>query len=297
MKLSVIIPVYQVESTLRRCVGSVVGQHVDDSEVILVDDGSTDSSPAICDELAKQCSNVRAIHKANGGLSDARNTGLDAATGDYVTFVDSDDYLAPGTYKALMAVLGSHPDADLLEYPVLIDYGSKRQRKLDLPDRAYSSAADYWLQGRAYAHSYACNKIFRRGLFSGVRFPKGRVFEDVHTLPLLLAHCRLVMTTRQGLYYYCFNASGITHSATGKELLDLLDGHMKYIDSGAPVDARYYAHVLNIQMDVYEQADADPVLPVMPFWSTCKLTLLHIIGLKNLCKLNKFIHRLTGRYR
>ena len=93
MKLSVIVPVYQVEATLDRCVASIVGQTFSDLEVILVDDGSSDRSPQLCDEWAAKDSRVRVIHKTNGGLSDARNAGLDVATGDFVTFVDSDDYL------------------------------------------------------------------------------------------------------------------------------------------------------------------------------------------------------------
>ena len=93
MKLSVIIPVYCVEATLDRCVESVLCQQVEDMEVILVDDGSPDCCPQKCDEWAQKDSRIRVIHKENGGLSDARNAALDIATGDYITFVDSDDWI------------------------------------------------------------------------------------------------------------------------------------------------------------------------------------------------------------
>ena len=102
MKLSVIVPVYQVEATLDRCVASIVGQTFSDLEVILVDDGSSDRSPQLCDEWAAKDSRVRVIHKTNGGLSDARNAGLDVATGDFVTFVDSDDYLESDNYQHVL---------------------------------------------------------------------------------------------------------------------------------------------------------------------------------------------------
>ena len=102
MKLSVIIPVYQVEATLNRCVESVIGQTFTDLEVILVDDGSPDSCPQKCDEWAEKDSRIHVIHKNNGGLSDARNAGLNMATGDYITFVDSDDYIDSRMYEELI---------------------------------------------------------------------------------------------------------------------------------------------------------------------------------------------------
>ena len=102
MKLSVVIPVYRVESTLDRCVESVLRQHVDDMEVILVDDGSPDRCPQLCDEWARRDSRIRVVHKPNGGLSDARNAGIDIATGDYIAFVDSDDWIADDTYAPLL---------------------------------------------------------------------------------------------------------------------------------------------------------------------------------------------------
>lgn len=98
MKLSVVIPVFCVESTLDRCVESVLAQDVDDMEVILVDDGSPDDCPRLCDEWAKRDSRISVIHKSNGGLSDARNAGLDVACGQYITFVDSDDWLLSNTW-------------------------------------------------------------------------------------------------------------------------------------------------------------------------------------------------------
>lgn len=100
MKLTVIIPVYRVEATLDRCVESVVRQHVPEMEIILVDDGSPDKCPQICDEWAQKDTRIHVIHKSNGGLSDARNAALDIAKGEIITFVDSDDYLADNTYPA-----------------------------------------------------------------------------------------------------------------------------------------------------------------------------------------------------
>ena len=131
MKLSIIIPVYRTEATLDKCVESVVSQDCHDMEVILVDDGSPDRCPALCDGWAAKDPRVRVVHKENGGLSDARNAGIDIATGTYVTFVDSDDYLADNTYRPLMDRLEETGDIDILEYPVYVHYNSIRQHVID----------------------------------------------------------------------------------------------------------------------------------------------------------------------
>ena len=172
MKLTVVIPVYRVEATLDRCVESVLIQDIDDMEVILVDDGSPDSCPKMCDEWAEKDSRISVIHKENGGLSEARNAALDIAKGDYVTFVDSDDWLDEGTYKAILNLMD---DNDIVEYPVA--------HRLSLSDRSYENMDDYWLTEQAYTHTFAWNKVYRRTLFNGIRYPKRKVFEDVYTLP------------------------------------------------------------------------------------------------------------------
>ena len=119
VKLSVVIPVYNVESTLKQCVDSVLRQNYEYMEVILVDDGSPDGCPQICDTYAQNHPQVKAIHQANGGLSAARNAGIGIAQGEYITFVDSDDWLQEGTYSTLMGILDSHPDLDLIEFPIM----------------------------------------------------------------------------------------------------------------------------------------------------------------------------------
>ena len=295
MKLSVIVPVYQVEATLDRCVASIVGQTFSDLEVILVDDGSSDRSPQLCDEWAAKDSRVRVIHKTNGGLSDARNAGLDVATGDFVTFVDSDDYLEFDTYQQVLPISTS---CDIVEFPVFRFYGSNRQSLLTFASGICTDVSEYWLKHYAYQHTYAWNKIYKATLFANVRFPKDRVFEDVYTLPLLLQRANQVGTTSKGLYYYCQNDQGITSTAKGPELTQLLDAHLDIIRQWC--DDAYYMHVLNIQMDVYEQTGAVPRLPsrrINPFSANLssilrmKAIMLNILGIKRICILNKIIHR------
>ena len=136
MKLSIVIPVYQVETTLERCVESVVKQSFRDIQIILVDDGSPDRCPQMCDEWAQKDPRIVVIHKQNGGLSDARNAGIKTATADYITFLDSDDFLADGTLEPLMKTLEAHPDYDILEYPIFERIGNAhREHLLTFPSR------------------------------------------------------------------------------------------------------------------------------------------------------------------
>lgn len=295
VKLSIIIPVYRVEATLDRCLQSVVSQKFRDFELILVDDGSPDKCPQMCDEWARRDQRIRVIHKENGGLSDARNAGLSVAKGEFVTFVDSDDFLAPETYEQTMP-LASH--ADIVEYPFFWHYGAKDQHVCPLDCRTYDDAADYWLRGNAYEHTYACNKLFRRTLFEDVSFPVGKVFEDAWTLPRLLRKARRVVTCGKGLYYYCYNQQGITAQAGGQELALLLEAHQQILPTWC--DDRYYMHVLNIQLDVCRLTGAAPVLPkrrVNPLkrgltaTQSIKAIILNSFGIKGLCKINKKTHR------
>lgn len=297
MILSIIIPVYHVERTLDRCVETVLRQGLADFEVILVDDGGQDDCPRMCDEWARRDPHVRVIHQANGGLSAARNAGIDAARGDYLTFLDSDDYLDEGLYARLLNILRAQQDIDLLEYSVIVREGSRDQHPLLLPQRRYADAARYWIEGRAYAHSYACNKIYRRRLFETVRFPVGRLFEDVHTLPAVMRAAHVIATTPEGYYHYTDNPDGITRQATGRELQDLLDAHLAYIGEGNRMDGDYYAHVLNIQLSVYDLTGREPLLPRRRFVGSTKLLLLQLLGMKRLCQLIHLTHRLMGRNR
>ena len=284
MKLSIIIPIYRTEATLHRSVESVLNQNLDDFEVILVDDGSPDNSPQICDDWAAKDAHIRVIHKPNGGLSNARNAGLDKAQGDYITFVDSDDYIAANTYAPLLQCM---EDADLLEYSIA--------NRLSLPDCIYTDAQKYWLQGQAYRHTYACNKIYKKSLFCNIRYPEDKVFEDVYTLPHLLEAAKTIRTCSQGYYHYCYNPQSITANANGKQLEMLLDAHL---NSGMPIDDSYYLYLLNIQIDVWERLGGDIKLPFrnvhhQAFRGTRKLKAItnNILGIKIICIISKFLHQ------
>ncbi|MGN0234143.1 MAG: glycosyltransferase family 2 protein [Bacteroidaceae bacterium] len=256
MELSVIIPVYNMRDTLDRCLRSVLSQQVDDMEVILVDDGSTDDSLALMERWAQEHPMMRVCRKENGGLSDARNEGLRLAGGRYVAFVDADDEVAQGTYAALMDILRQDQDTDILEFPVLVHAGHTSQHHLLLPDKYWPSARSYWLRTEAWEHTYAWNKVYRRNLFDEIRFPVGRVFEDMWTIPQMLAQGVNVRTTSRGLYIYHWNQCGITVGADGQALYQLLEAQMRAarLMRTHMLSAhgwRLYRSMLYRQLDVY----------------------------------------------
>lgn len=296
VKLSVVIPVYNVQLTLNRCIESVVSQDYEPLQIVLVDDGSPDNCPRMCDEWAKRDARIEVVHKCNGGLSDARNVGISRSVGEYVTFVDSDDYLAPHTYSSVMQAMKA--DYDLLEFAVVKNTLDGKAIHMSWGQCVYDQMSDYWYRGRAYEHTYACNKIFRRQLFDTVKFPVGKLFEDVFTLPRILEKCQRVATTELGTYFYEVNDQGITMKANGDALAMLLDAHLHSGYSLA--DSHYYMHVANIQIDVYEQTGR-LLLPqkevdlsqLSGFVAKGKGMIINILGIKALCKALKNIHRLT----
>lgn len=303
MKLSIVIPIYRVEATLDRCIESVVSQDYTNFEVILVDDGSPDRCPQKCDEWALRDNRIRVIHKPNGGLSDARNAGIRQAQGDYITFLDSDDYIAVHTYLPLMDYLTLHPETDIIEYPASILCGSPHEQQLRFKGiTVYRDMEKYWYQCEAYQHSYAWNKLYRAALFDEVSFPVGMVFEDIHTLFRLLQHTDTLVTIDMGCYYYCYNPQGITATADGEALRMHLQHHIEILRSTIRRDAlfqAYYMQVLNIQIDVYDATGDDPILPLFSvnpsFFKGArriKASILNHLGINNLCRIFKLTHKI-----
>lgn len=227
MTLSIIVPVYKVEKYLDFCLKTICRQRIDSCEIILVDDCSPDRSGAICDEWAARDARIRVIHcPANGGLSAARNAGLDIATGEYVTFIDSDDYIAPGTLQENMELLRRHGEADVLEYPVCVHHGAQTSYRYR-PGNNRMENFTGWVKRKGYAHSYAWNKIYRRSLWQNRRFPTGKLFEDCYTIPYLLRDAGCILCSNRGLYYYCSRKGSISNTLTIKNEGDLLQSNLE----------------------------------------------------------------------
>ncbi len=299
MRLSIIIPVYQVETTLDRCVSSVMAQAVSDMEVIIVDDGSTDNSPRLCDQWAQRDARIHVLHKRNGGLSDARNAGIRMATGQYITFVDSDDYLELDTYQPLLSLLAEHPDFDIVEYPAKLFDGSDKEQFLSFANNTYLSASSYWNETAAYQHAYACNKIFKKELFKNINFPVGRVFEDIYTLPLLLKQAHKVATSANGCYHYCYNPHGITTMSGAESWRMLLEAHINILNMPffqSRTDD-YLKHLLNIELFTYELTNDDTIIQKIHFQhpDDIKSLINNFIGTRLLCKVNRIFRQIVVR--
>lgn len=301
-QLSIIIPVYKVEDTLSKCVQSIIGQTFYDWELILVDDGSPDHCGTMCDEWAHRDSRIYVIHKQNGGLSDARNAGIEIATGEFITFVDSDDFIAPDTYFEVLRKFENINDCDIVEYPFYEKYNSKEETLHSLCDHCYSSATDYWYLEEAYRHCFAWNKVYRRSLFDDIRYPKGRLYEDILTLPILLGKARKVVTCSKGLYYYVYTPTGITGNINAELLEELLAAHLEAVqimsaDLTSSQTQLQYLTLMNVQLDVYRYSKHPskeliripsrtlPLSIAKNKKDVVKIILLNILGLKNMCRL------------
>lgn len=314
MMLSIVIPVYKTEKTIERCIESIISQNYQDFEIILVDNGSPDHCPAICDAIARKYRFVKVLHQENSGLSEARNAGIKKATGEYITFVDSDDELAPNTLLPLMKELKENPYVDILEYPVLERKGHPRHEKyLTFPSCEYQDSMEYWLETKAYLHTYAWNKIYRKTLFDKVRFPKGRKYEDAYILPRILGIVSTnlkpcIKTTQAGMYLYYWNEEGITANAKTKDLRQLYETNLEtlvHCCHGEVTDKRiqyFMVVILNIMLDLYEMTgtfEQDSLFfkifrqtrHLKPF----KLRILAVIGYRNLCRMNKLVHKFYKR--
>lgn len=226
MKLSIIIPVYNVEQYLQECVASVLAQTYSDFEIILVDDCSPDRCPQLCDEIAGTDNRIRVVHRpVNGGLSAARNTGIDIAEGNFITFVDSDDTIKPDTYTANIQIL-EKSDAMCLEYPVIKNTGNKKEEiYLPFSGNGYRIETFHnWVERDGFVHSYAWNKIYRRILWKSCRFPEGKYFEDLATIPYVIENAgKIIVTSLGGYHYNTSNDKSITQTPSFQKSQDLLE--------------------------------------------------------------------------
>lgn len=236
MKISFIIPIYNVEKYLEQCVDSVLNQSYRDIEVVLVDDGSPDGCPAICDAYEQKDKRVKVVHKPNGGLSDARNAGLEVATGDYVIFVDSDDFwMSNGDLEKLVTVVREHPECDFVGFNCSYYYPeSQNYRKWVAYDEKLSIPADKdtsmcKLVASGTMPMSACLKIIKRESLKdiGLTFKKGLLSEDIPWFIDLLEGCKKCMFVNHYVYAYRQNVSGSITNTPGERSFNSLFGIVK----------------------------------------------------------------------
>ena len=215
-KISVIVPVYKVEKYLDRCIESILSQTFTDFELILVDDGSPDNCPDMCDKWAKKDNRIRVVHKENGGLSSARNAGLDIMTGEYVTFIDSDDYVSEVYLEKLFAAL-TDSSAMVSVCAPKWEINNAASKSVNCAPHILSGTEAcmeiYRPRKNSVSMVASWAKLYGKSCFNDIRFPVGRIHEDQFTTYKILYGCKTVAKINNKLYNYTVsNTDSITHS-------------------------------------------------------------------------------------
>ena len=249
--ISIIVPVYNVELYIRNCLNSLINQTYKNIEIIIIDDGSTDDSYKICCDFEKNDSRIRLYKKANGGLSSARNYGLDCALGDYISFVDSDDQLDLNYIDVLYNnILKTKAEISLGKIQKI--YDNKIRKCHNNIITFYNSNYDilnYLSKSRDY---YACGILFKKSLFDNIRFPEGKFYEDIGTTYKLYSNAEGLCCTNYDGYLYFIRNNSISMQHSEKKLLDGIDFLFKkytYIRIKYP---NMKSNLISINLDVID---------------------------------------------
>lgn len=224
--ISIIIPVYNVEQYLDKCLQSVINQTYQNIEIILVDDGSSDSSGVLCDKWKEKDSRIKVIHKSNGGLSNARNVGIEQANGEYLMFIDSDDIVANDLCKVLFEILkNNHADISICNATHIFnnEFDFKNTGKIYCYDRN-EAISQLWYQ-KSFLPS-AWGKLYKKDLFKKIKFTEGIIFEDVDIMHELFYQCNKIVYGEMELYGYVHHENSITTKKYSKKdniILDICD--------------------------------------------------------------------------
>ena len=230
--ISIIVPIYKVEPYLPRCIDSIINQTYQNIEIILVDDGSPDNCSQICDEYQQKDSRIKVIHKSNGGLSDARNAGLDIAQGEFIVFVDSDDFIHPEMVAILFELLQKNgSDISICNF-VPFTQNITTSNKTPVIETISGKEAALRLYQKEYTTQavVAWDKLYKKSVFKNLRFKVGKFNEDEFFSYKALLNAPKVTFTSQELYYYFIRDTGISKAITNPKSLDGLDAKIEAID-------------------------------------------------------------------
>lgn len=223
-KISIVVPIYKVEKYLNKCIDSILSQTFSDFELILVDDGSPDNCPEICDEYAKKDERIKVIHKENGGLSDARNAGIKAASGEYIGLIDSDDYIASDMYEDLYRNACEN-DADISVCGAVVVAENQEAEFLKETKTVVMSNKEA-LEQMIYNHLFevnAWNKLYKKDLFSDICYPVGMLYEDLATTYKLIDKSKTVVHSDGKKYAYVQRGGSIMNTTGYSVKIDKID--------------------------------------------------------------------------
>lgn len=238
--ISVIVPIYNVEKYLQKCVDSIINQTYKNLEIILVDDGSPDNCPKMCDDYAEKDSRIKVVHKENGGLSDARNVGMEVATGEYVSFIDSDDYISLDFYETLLETIVDN-DSDIVECGVVKFYENEKFDKYndDLKVTNYDTvdALDGLISESPFKQ-HVWNKLYKSNIALDIPYAVGKLNEDEFWTYQIFGKAKKVTRINKTMYYYFQRGSSIMGNGYNIKRLDALEGKMNrqaYIEKNFPI--------------------------------------------------------------
>lgn len=232
--ISVIVPVYNVEKYIHRCIDSIIEQTYENTEIILVDDGSPDNCPKICDEYEKKDKRIKVIHKKNGGLSDARNVGIEASKGKFICFIDSDDYIEKNYIKKMYeSIIKNNSDIAICNYNRV--YYDKT-----MPCEVNEFNTINFITPAAW------NKLYKKDLFKNIKYPVGMYYEDLGTIPKLLMSGIKYCFVEDYLYNYIQNTNSIMHKSNDKifDIYKVLENNISY----AKKNKNYDKYKRNIEL-------------------------------------------------
>lgn len=229
--ISIIVPVYNVEKYLEKCINSLINQTITNIEIILVDDGSQDASGTICDQFEKKDQRIRVYHKKNEGLSSARNFGIDMANGEYIGFIDSDDYVDLDMYELLYCNLKKE-DADISMCDLYHCYDDTEPQANSKPEYFVFdkvTAIKTVMEAKKTSVT-AVNKLYKKELFDKVRYPQGKLSEDAFVIVELLLEADSIVLDTHSKYYYVHRKNSITTSSFKEKDLNVLEAYKKNMD-------------------------------------------------------------------
>lgn len=262
-KISVVVPIYKVEEYLDRCVESLVKQTHKNLEIILVDDGSPDRCPEMCDVWAKKDSRIKVVHKKNGGLSDARNAGIDVASGEYIAFLDSDDCVHNEMYQTLLRILtATESDMAVCGMEKFTTEMPKEQSVVDKEIKVKELDKEAFLTELLSSENVhlvvAPNKLFKKKVFESLRYDVGKIHEDEFMAHRLLDAVEKVAVIDEKLYFYCIREGSITQvkfSAKRLHGIEAMEKRLEYVTEKFPqFEMAAYDQYLNTCMGLYCKA-------------------------------------------
>lgn len=229
--ISVIVPIYNVKNYLEKCVKTILDQDYKNLEIILVDDGSTDGSSELCDLLLEKDERIKVLHKANGGLSDARNYGFSHSNGKYIMFIDSDDYIHNEMVTKLYnSLISNNADLAICNYDFVDESGNLvKENKNIVKNEVFNREDGYRKISESdnYYYVTAWNKLYKRDILASDTFPKGRIHEDEFSVHHIFSKCNKIVSISDVLYYYVQRNNSIMHS---NWTIKKLDGYLAKMD-------------------------------------------------------------------